>query len=145
MQWFLFLCHSRLRESLSFFVIPSLRGICFGALRIRYFDFRLRLPLSMTKELYFRKPLHLLPVPFYNIEPHRKWTNCKIISIHPRIRRYFIEWTIDNHIFFRFRVFRNTDYFIGMIGSSRRFIVAPARMRERDFHIILILLYTSLF
>jgi hypothetical protein len=89
---------------------------------------------TRKKGLDFRKSLNLIAIPINDIIPDRKWANSKIISIHPRIRTYYIKRTIYNHLFIRFRVFRNTDYFIGMITSSCGLIMTPMGMWERYLH-----------
>ena len=71
------------------------------------------------------KSLDFFSIPLNYIIPYREWTSSKIISIHPRIHLYIIQWTIDNHIFLSFWVLRHTNHLIGMICSSGGFVVTP--------------------
>lgn len=93
---------------------------------------------GMTRKLHFCKSLHFLSIPLDYIEPHRKWTNKKSSPFMRKSSWFFmgiIKHLIKNHLFLSFRMNRNSENFIGMIGSSSGFLVAPAGMRSWDLHI----------
>ena len=80
--------------------------------------------------MYLCKSLYLLSLILDDIIPEWEWSSDEVISIRPRTLRYFIKWTIEYHRLARLWVYSNTEHFIGMIGSSCRFIVTPVRVWE---------------
>ena len=76
------------------------------------------------------KALNLSAAIFDDIVPEREWSGRKIVPIDPIIRCHFIERAIDYHIFLCLRVASYTDDLIGMMISSGRLIVTPARIWE---------------
>ena len=73
--------------------------------------------------MYLCKSLYLLSLILDDIIPEWEWSSDEVISIRPRTLRYFIKWTVKYHRLARLWVYSNTEHFIGMIGSSCRFIV----------------------